>query len=173
MCGGDLWRGTAAASRALWGFLWGTFSLLIVAAPWLETHGQPAIAIVIRLLFSPLCHQNPERCFVLAGSAWAVCHRCSGIYVGFLAALLLPAQLIPRSASRRALAAVALVPMLLDALLPLLGLWTNTAGTRFISGFVFASILSSLLLPGFSELHQAVFRKRSPARSLRHQGDIP
>jgi uncharacterized membrane protein len=35
-----------------------------------------------------LCHQFPERSFDFAGVLWAVCARCSGIYVGLIFALV-------------------------------------------------------------------------------------
>ncbi|MCL2402979.1 MAG: DUF2085 domain-containing protein [Coriobacteriia bacterium] len=35
-----------------------------------------------------LCHQFPERSFDFAGVLWAVCARCSGIYVGLVFALV-------------------------------------------------------------------------------------
>lgn len=44
-----------------------------------------------RLLFSPLCHQNPDRSLHLA-TALPLCARCFGLYLGFgLAGLLAPA----------------------------------------------------------------------------------
>lgn len=39
--------------------------------------------------FHALCHQLPERSFHLEGQPLAVCHRCSGIYLGFWLGLVL------------------------------------------------------------------------------------
>jgi uncharacterized membrane protein len=40
-------------------------------------------------LFAAICHQNPARSWFLAGEPLPVCIRCTSIYFGFLAALLL------------------------------------------------------------------------------------
>lgn len=55
--------------------------LLLIALPSLvpETVWNP----LIRIFFSPTCHQLPERSFVLNGQTLAVCHRCTGLYFGF------------------------------------------------------------------------------------------
>jgi uncharacterized membrane protein len=56
-------------------------ALAPLAAPLLAaTH--PLAAVVIRDVFSRLCHQDPSRSFMLEGSPVAVCVRCLGIYWG-------------------------------------------------------------------------------------------
>src|SRR5688572_5419416 len=39
-------------------------------------------------LFSLICHQDPSRSWHVFGEPWALCIRCSSIYLGFLAGLL-------------------------------------------------------------------------------------
>jgi uncharacterized membrane protein len=56
-------------------------ALTPLAAPLIaSTH--PMAALILRDFFSHLCHQNPERSFMLRGSPIAVCVRCLGIYTG-------------------------------------------------------------------------------------------
>lgn len=43
---------------------------------------------VVYLLFSFVCHQQPERSLWLAGAPMAVCARCAGVYFGVLLGLL-------------------------------------------------------------------------------------
>jgi uncharacterized membrane protein len=66
-------------------FLGGT-----VVAPWLESTGGRGAALV-RWCYASVCHQQPERSLPVAGSTQAVCARCSGLYAGGLAGLLVGA----------------------------------------------------------------------------------
>ncbi|MEQ1730318.1 MAG: DUF2085 domain-containing protein [Vicinamibacterales bacterium] len=55
------------------------------------TAGLPerAAAGLVYLAGAVVCHQRPERSFAWAGQAWPVCARCTGIYLGAAAAVLL------------------------------------------------------------------------------------
>ena len=59
--------------------------LAIVAAPLLDL-------TVIYSVFSAICHQYPERSWFLLSQPLAVCIRCTSIYFGFLASLMLRIQ---------------------------------------------------------------------------------
>lgn len=50
-----------------------------------------ALLPAIRVLYAPLCHQIEERSLHVAGTAMAVCARCSGAYAGGAAGLLIAA----------------------------------------------------------------------------------
>lgn len=50
-------------------------------------------------LFSLICHQDPDRSFYLNQAPFAVCIRCTGIYLGAAAAVLL--GLSPRNMAFR------------------------------------------------------------------------
>jgi uncharacterized membrane protein len=56
-------------------------TLAPLAAPLLAA-SHPLAALLIRNFFSRLCHQAPQRSFVVDGSAVAVCVRCLGVYWG-------------------------------------------------------------------------------------------
>ncbi len=108
---------------------------LILLAPFLTAQGEPS-AVFVYSFFSPLCHQIPERSFSWLGAPLAVCHRCTGLYAGFLLGLLLAASL-PRfrgflERRPRAIAIFAL-PLVIDVLLP------NTPLSRFATGVLAAS----------------------------------
>jgi hypothetical protein len=55
--------------------------------------GHVVAAILVRAVLSPLCHQLPERSFLLEGSPLAVCARCMGLYGGFALGALAAAGL--------------------------------------------------------------------------------
>ena len=70
-------------------------ALAPLAAPLLSA-SHPLAALLIRDVFSRLCHQDPSRSFVLEGSPVAVCVRCLGIYWGAALAGVLRLGRVPR-----------------------------------------------------------------------------
>jgi len=132
----------------------GLLCLLILSPPFLATHSYSASAALIYLLFSPICHQLPERSFHFFGYPLAVCHRCTGIYFGLFLGMLLPAGKSPQFGSplsRRLFVFCICIPMLLDVSLPSLGIWNGTPLTRFATGLIFGSSSAFLLALAFSE----------------------
>ncbi len=89
---------------------------------------------LVYLAGAVVCHQRPERSFDLAGHAWPVCARCSGIYLGAAAAVLLflaleragPHHSTVRDGTLRAAAARLAVGLaMLPAALSLVWEWTT------------------------------------------------
>jgi uncharacterized membrane protein len=133
---------------------WGGLCGLIVAPPLLGG-AHPALAAAIYLFFAPVCHQQPDRCFHIAGYALAVCHRCSGIYLGLFLGSLLPltgSRWLAPGTRRRILVLAGCAPLLLDFALSYLGIRANSPLSRFATGFIFASVLAALLRSGVEEL---------------------
>ena len=99
-------------------FLGGT-----VAVPLLESTGARGVGL-LRLCYTPVCHQQAERSLSLPGGEQAVCARCAGLYAGGIAGLLAGAVALVGSVRRpRPLwLVVALVPTVTDALLAFAGL---------------------------------------------------
>lgn len=134
---------------AVWVFL----CLLMVGGPILALLERHTLSSVIYLGFSGVCHQIPERSFFIAGIPLAVCHRCSGIYLGLLAGSFLKNAFMDRSLKiRRVWVMAAVIPLLLDVLLPLIGSGTNVPTGRFLTGLLFGTMLSSLFIRGIEEL---------------------
>ncbi|HEX6981128.1 MAG TPA: DUF2085 domain-containing protein [Balneolaceae bacterium] len=91
-------------------------------------------------IFQNLCHQNTLRSFWINGQPMAVCSRCLGIYIGFLAGwLLLPAlafiEFQAPSDVKTVLLGVILIN-LLDIVGNLLGFWQNTLVSRLVLGWL-------------------------------------
>lgn len=93
-----------------------------------------------RLLFSPLCHQNPTRSFYINGVQMAVGTRCFGIYSSlFAGSLLFPlVSLLVKRKLRggKVLLMVSALVIIIDLLGNALGLWINTDISRFITGIL-------------------------------------
>ncbi len=106
--------------------------LLIVAAP-LVTLENPAAGKYFYLFFSGICHQEAGRCFQYQGLPLAVCARCLGLYLGFIAGLVGSALL---AGFRKTLLAhprlliVFFLPMTVDLLLP------NNHWSRLLTGMI-------------------------------------
>src|SRR5438132_9306807 len=113
-----VWAGTVSIALGLVG--------LIIGAPLAQSTGHEAIGFTIYRAFSYLCHQLPERSFSLAGHQFAVCARCTGLYLGFAAASLgypLVRSLKRTDAPARRWLLLAAVPMAIDVGLDMLGVW--------------------------------------------------
>jgi uncharacterized membrane protein len=155
------------AGIAIWAFvLFGGIGIvaMIAAAPALRLR-SPEISAMIYAVFAPLCHQVPERCLTFKGFPLAVCGRCSGIYIGFVAGtLLFPfVRGFARTSlpSLRLFAAVSL-PIALDASGNFLGAWNTPIAFRFATGTLWGAILPFFVIPGALDLVRS--RREKPAR---------
>ena len=87
--------------------------------PWLsplaKCAGQPLLGELLFRLYTPLCHQLPERSFFFCGHQIAFCHRCVAMYTSIVAAGLL-FGLLRRYIKPTSLkiALLLLLPMLID-----------------------------------------------------------
>ena len=155
-----------AAGTALW-------LGAIFLAPWLAAKGASGPARVLYALFRPVCHQIADRCFMLDGHPLAVCGRCLGIYVGFAAGLVLfPLVRGFRSPSlpRPLTFFLAVLPLAVDGVAGVLGLWKSPIGVRFVTGLVWGTVLPFYFVTGLADLALSR-RKRRAALALEKSGD--
>ena len=136
----------------------------IVLAPVLKSRTSAA-AVFLYALFSPICHQIPERSFSLCGQPLAVCGRCLGIYAGFLAGLVI--YPFVRGFGRIALPTphafvIASLPVGLDFLFGFLGLWDSPIGARFATGLLWGGLMPFYFVTGLSELLLRRAGRRAP-----------
>jgi len=111
-------RAVAVAAVAAGAYVAGTW-----VGPVLVAAGSTAGAW-LHLAYAPLCHQLAERSLWLGGVPLAVCARCTGLYAGGLAGLVVGVACLgrrDRGPRPRWLALVA-APTAIDALLPWIGL---------------------------------------------------
>ncbi len=165
---------------------------LPLVAPVLAHGGEQGLARAIHIAFTPFCHQLPERSFFLFGPQAtytadelsrvgvealsrrftgtpelgykvAVCQRCLAIYAawlgfgllfGLVRARLRPIQ--PRSFL------LLLIPIAVDGVGQLFGLWASSWQSRLVTGAMFALALVWFAYPyleqGMAEMHQDAVR---------------
>lgn len=125
---------------------------IIFAAPILAANGHPLSALVIYQSLSAVCHQMPERSFHLDGLPLGVCSRCTGIYAGFIAGLLVypfARSLRDQQMPSRFWMILAVLPALIDFGGGYLGLFTNTFFSRAATGALLGTVAAFYVLPGF------------------------
>ena len=149
------------SARVILTVIWGAIIITALAAPLLLSSPFQTAAFFTYLPFSFICHQMPERSFMLLGHPLAVCHRCSGIYLGFFLGTLLSSFLlrIPRRLWRACvLSAVSFLA--LDALLPLTGIWIGFWLCRFLTGLIFGVVAAPFSVIGLDEILKTLSRQR-------------
>jgi uncharacterized membrane protein len=150
---------------------------LAILAPVLAQGGEERWAHRIHLVYSPLCHQLPERSFFLYGPQatytrdelrgavgdaltrrypgnaqigykLAVCERCTGIYTAWVLFGILFSFVRSRLEPLPPRAFLALLaPVAIDGVGQLLGLWSSTWQSRIITGALFALAIVWLTYP--------------------------
>jgi uncharacterized membrane protein len=155
----------ARRQRIVWGFVASIsfmIVVLIVAAPLALTRGHTGFASAIYSSFSYVCHQMPERSFHLAGHQFAVCSRCTGLYAGFAAAVLVYplVRSLKRTDTPRVIWLIlATVPLLADFSLSYFGIWQNNHLTRFLTGALLGAVAALFVVPGLIELSATIRRR--------------
>lgn len=140
------------------------FVSLVVVAPAARAGGHALSSFFLYEMFGRVCHQIPERAFYLAGHPFAVCARCTGIYFGFAAGVLL--YPLVRSLNRTDFPArkwllVAAAPAAVDFALGLSGVWENTHLSRALTGALLGLAASFYVVPGLLDVGQ-MLRERRP-----------
>ena len=110
---------------------------VILLFPWLVLQGEAGAALLVRFLFSHLCHQDPQRSLSLAGVFLPVCTRCLALYLGGFLGVLLAVPVRGHAAWILGHRALLLGPLLLTALdagLDLTGVWSSTVWSRATTG---------------------------------------
>ena len=154
------------SARLILAGIWGALIIAALAAPLLLSASFPTAAILTYLPFSFFCHQIPERSFTFLNYPLAVCHRCSGIYLGlFLGALLSPFffRIPPRARRTCILSSAALLA--LDALLPFTGIWSGFWQCRFLTGLAFGVTAAPFAVKGIDEILTRIFHGDSDAEA--------
>lgn len=133
-------------TRLVWyGLLAGTSGVLLVALlpPFLPIEMQG----VVRRCFASVCHQMPGRSPHIGGVPIAICDRCSGIYLGLVVGVTVTgcggSLWAALGRQGRYLLLGSLVPLGIDWIGPVLGLWGNGPVSRTLTGLFFGTVAAS------------------------------
>jgi uncharacterized membrane protein len=105
-----------------------------ILCTWAIAHGA---SMRWRLLFRALCHGIPRRCLELWSVPMPICARCTAIYVGLIAAIVL-FPLLPRLQEIKArwVLGIAATPMFIDGITQLAMLRESTNPLRIETGLL-------------------------------------
>jgi len=116
-------------------------TLLVLALATLPPFVPEFWRAVLMVAFDPVCHQMPDRSFLVHGEQFAVCHRCYGTFAGMLlGSVLLPLARACDAVLYRRAGIVILIALGIpgvDWLGGITGIWSNTALSRLLTGIVF------------------------------------
>jgi uncharacterized membrane protein len=135
----------------------------IIAAPLLKYAGSQNCADAVYSFYSRICHQDDARSFHIFGEKFCVCIRCTAIYSGFLAGLLLMplfGSLKPPSDKKAKIFFIVLFPMLADVILNFSGIHTSTTLTRVSTGVIFGGAMPFYIVPIFIEAWSQLMQRK-------------
>ncbi len=143
---------------------------LLVAAPLAQANGLQWFSFAVYEAFRHVCHQTPERSFYIAGYPLAVCARCTGLYVGFAAAVAfypVMTSLKRTHAPERKWLFIAAAPLAIDFVLGFFGIWENSHTSRLLTGALLGAVSAFFILPGLVQLslYQRLFGPGSAKQS--------
>jgi len=133
--------------------------LLFLLSIWIYGFLLPTITLfdntisnmILSRVYSTACHQENVKCISIGNTSMLVCSRCAGIYFGSFTAGLLSLLLIVPSISRRVLILSA-IPLGMDVLFVLTGVYTYSQGIAFATGLVFGGVMYLFLLKELENL---------------------
>ncbi|AIJ05196.1 hypothetical protein JH146_0346 [Methanocaldococcus bathoardescens] len=142
------------------------FYLGIFLAPYFAFLGEHSnfwklISICVYSIYSPICHQMPQRSFFIFGHKMAVCARCFGIYTGFLIGMviyLFLKKLDDFKIPNKWYLIISSIPMVVDGTTQLIGLRESFNELRFITGFIAGFTITFYILPIFFEMIYKKFK---------------
>lgn len=127
----------------------------------------PEWRALVMHVFAPVCHQLPERSPQLADVQIALCDRCTGVYAGGVLGVAVmgggPSFWRRIRTLDQYVLLGSLVPLGIDWIGPLLGLWTNVPFSRAATGFLFGGVAASFAA-------DRILQGLSPSRPRRSDG---
>jgi uncharacterized membrane protein len=123
----------------------------------------------LRFFGHGFCHQIPARSFESGGLVFSACSRDTGIYLGFLFALLVAFFLYAWRGSKPTelpplpcliMLALLIMPMAFDGVTSYLGLRPTTNAIRYLTGFLTGTAAASVITPLLFSLRRDAMPQR-------------
>ena len=128
---------------------------LATLCSWAIAHGA---SMQWRALFRMTCHGRIERCLELFGTPMPICARCTGIYLGLLAGLMLfPMMRWLRERTMRVIALIAILPLGIDGVTQLLGFRESVNPLRIATGVIAGMAFGLWILSAVERRDETVF----------------
>ena len=147
-------------------FIW---VFIILLAPVAAANNLESVSNPIYSFFRYLCHQIPERSFHIENHAFAVCSRCFGVYFGLFAGFIIypfVRAIEETEPFPRFWLFLSLVPISIDWLLGVFGIWENTHLSRFITGMILGAACAVFIIPAIVELAHHLSRKNTIKKAV-------
>jgi uncharacterized membrane protein len=93
----------------------------------------------LKMFFSPVCHQNPDKSFVINNLQFLVCSRCFGIYLGLIIASILSIIKFSKKIKLKFLL-VSVLPIISDIIFYQVGFYSYNKILSMITGIIFGTI---------------------------------
>jgi uncharacterized membrane protein len=145
-----------------------TVGLLIVAAtPLMIAHGGSwtTLGAGVHASLSPLCHQNPERCFSAAGIPMPLCARCTGVLFGVAVVATIALFRSRPYKYRTSLLVIALLFVVLDVVAEAIGYHGNLPVLRFATGMLLGGAMSSFVPQATNAISRHAYKDSIKSRS--------
>ena len=133
-------------------FLWVS---AIILAPAAQANGLIAVSSPLYKFFGYLCHQLSDRSLHVGGEQFAVCSRCFGVYLGLLfgfAIYPLWRRIDDIEPMPKVWLFLSLIPISIDWLLTVFGIWENTHLSRFLTGLILGTACATFIVPSIVEI---------------------
>ena len=133
----------------------GTWVLLILAAPIAKANGFIAVSSPLYNFFGYICHQISDRSFHIEGEQFAVCSRCFGVYFGLVVGFTvypLWRNIAEVEPLPRFWLFLSIIPIAIDWLLTVFGIWENTHLSRFVTGLILGVACATYIVPAIVEI---------------------
>lgn len=145
-------------TKIVLGFVSGMPALILAAASLCSWAIAQGASMQWRALFRFMCHGRVDRCLELFSTPMPICARCTGIYLGMLAGLVLfPLMQWLRERTMRAVAFIAVLPLGLDGVTQLLGFRESVNPLRIATGVIAGLAFGLWILSAVERRDEAMF----------------
>ncbi len=122
-------------------FIW----ILGFLQPILFTQSDSLTNYFLKRIYSPVCHQERNKCIIIANHGMLVCARCAGIYFGALVAGI-TALLFQIPYPKLKYLLIALLPLFFDVIFSSIGIYSYSKILACGTGLIFGYIIFLFLL---------------------------